>query len=253
MNFLEDIEKNNLYFPSSDFQGDPGDIGLEFEDVYLKTDDGVLIHGWFVPNKNSRHALLHCHGNAGNISHRLDDIQRFHKMGLNVLLFDYRGYGKSQGSPSEKGTYLDAEAAYRYLTEKKGFKEKEIVIHGQSLGGAVAIELCLKTRPAGLICESTFTSTEAVAQEIYPFLPIKWLITMKYDSLAKIGKIEIPKLFLHSEGDEIIKYHHGQKLFEAAAEPKEFFVMQGGHNEGFYVTKGYVEAIQQFVKSVLKD
>lgn len=253
MSLFQNFEKNNLYFPTSVLEGDPGDVALSFEDVYLKTEDGIKLHGWFIPNKNSHHALLHFHGNAGNISHRLHDIQRFHQFGLNVFVFDYRGYGKSEGSPTEMGTYFDAKAAYHFLLNEKGFKEKEIILFGESLGGAVAIDLCTKANPAGLICQSTFTSTEEIAKEIYPFLPVKLFISFKYDSISKIGKVAIPKLFMHSRDDEIVEFHHGQKLFETAPHPKEFFEMQGGHNEGFLTTKGYNEAIKTFLDKIIKE
>jgi fermentation-respiration switch protein FrsA (DUF1100 family) len=253
MSLFQNFEKQNLYFPTAVLEGTPKDIGLSFEDIYLKTEDGVKINAWFIPHKNSRYALLHCHGNAGNISHRLHDIQRFHQLGMNVLVFDYRGYGKSEGSPTETGTYLDAQVAYQHLLNEKEFKEKEIILFGESLGGAVAIDLCTKVNPAGLICLSTFTSTEAIAKEIYPFIPVKLFISYKYDSLSKIVTISIPKLFLHSQQDEIVPFHHGQKLFEAAKEPKDFFEMQGGHNDGFLITKGYDEALKKFLYSVFKD
>ncbi len=235
--FIKYYEKKGIYFPVKKIDITPKEIGLEFEDIYFFSSDGTELNGWFVPAKESRLTVLFCHGNAGNISHRIELIDLFCKLGLNVFIFDYRGYGRSHGSPSEGGLYLDAHAAYKYLIDNQHLDEGSIVVYGKSLGANVSIELCSKVRPAALISESAFTSALEMGKKLFPFLPIKWLITVKYDALSKIENITVPKLIIHSEDDEIIPFQHGRRLFEAAPEPKEFYPMRGGHNEAIFLSK----------------
>ncbi|MDP3981040.1 MAG: alpha/beta hydrolase [Chlamydiota bacterium] len=250
VNVFKDFEKNQIYFPTKDLESTPAEIGLTYEDVELNAADDVRLHGWFVPRQNARYVILIFHGNAGNISHRIPDLKRFYEFGWNVFIIDYRGYGKSEGSPSEEGTYTDAESAWRYLREVKDFQGKDIVIFGRSLGAAVAIDLCTHHQPLALITESTFTSVLDMARKIYPMLPVHLFLTIKYDSLSKIKNVQIPKLFLHSPDDEIIPFQHGQDLFDAAPMPKELFVMQGLHNNGFLITEGYAQTIKSFLDRV---
>ncbi|HPN84655.1 MAG TPA: alpha/beta hydrolase, partial [Victivallales bacterium] len=183
-------------------------------------------------------------------SDRLHSIQVFNKMRCNVLIFDYRGYGRSEGSPSEKGTYLDADAAYDYLM-KKGIPEKEIIIFGRSLGGAVAVDLASRNNPSALIIESTFSSIPDMAAKLYPFLPARLLCVIKYDSLMKIEKIKCPLLVVHSPHDEIIPFEMGRKIYEKAKEPKRFLEIIGSHNEG-YIDSGnlYEDGILDFISSI---
>ncbi len=253
--YLKYYEKKGIYFPEKNIVLTPGEIGLEFEDVYFLSSDGIKLNGWYIPAGESRATVLFCHGNAGNISHRLETIDVFCGIGLDVFIFDYRGYGKSQGSPTEEGLYLDAQAAYTYLIDKRSLNQGSIVVYGKSLGANVAVELCSRVKPAALISESAFTSALAMGKKLFPFIPVKWLITIKYDALSKIKDIIFPKLIIHSEDDEIIPFHHGRKLFEAAPEPKEFYPMRGGHNDAIFQAKGdFAQKIDTFLqKDLLKN
>lgn len=231
---LLEFERANLYAPEKDILHTPALVNAPYEDLMLKTEDGVLIHGWHVPaspRKQNGLTLLFCHGNGGNISYRLDTLLLFRKLGLDTLLFDYRGYGKSEGRPSELGTYRDALAAYRYLTREKKVPPERMVLFGESLGGAVAVELATRVPIRALILFGTITSTVDIGKEIYPFLPVRWIVRNRYDSLRKISRIQVPLLLMHSREDEIILFHHGEKLFRAAREPKQMLVLAGGHND----------------------
>ncbi len=248
---LRAFERINLYIPSRILEAKPSDVGLQYTDLTLTAEDGVKLHGWLIPSENAPATLLFCHGNAGNISHRLESIQLFHELGLNVLIFDYRGYGRSNGRPSEQGTYLDARAAY----ERAKTTSDRVVVFGRSLGGAVAVDLVSNVDDAAaLIVESSFTSTVAVGKEIYPFLPVSWIVTAYYDSLSKIPRVRCPVLVIHSPDDDIIPYHHGRELFEAAPEPKQFLEILGDHNGGF-IESGtiYTEGIREFLRLSISD
>jgi len=247
------FEWKNIYYPIREISITPESIGLSFEDVFFETHDHVKLNGWYVPCEGATSTLLFCHGNAGNISDRLDSIDIFHDLGLNVLIFDYRGYGKSRGFPTERGTYLDAMAAYNWLISKKKPDEDKIVIFGRSLGGSIAIDLAAKINKGLLISESAFTSIIDIGKEFYPFLPIKYCASIKYDSIQKIKNVKIPKLIIHSDDDEIIPFHHGEGIFKAALLPKQFYQMRGGHNDGFIIMgKEYEETIKNFIKKNLK-
>jgi fermentation-respiration switch protein FrsA (DUF1100 family) len=247
--FLKYYERRGIYFPVRKIDLTPREIGLEFEDVYFFSSDGTKLNGWYIPAKGSRITVLFCHGNAGNISHRIEAIDMFCRIGLDVFIFDYRGYGRSQGSPTEEGLYTDAHAAFKYLIDKRNINEGSIVVYGKSLGANVAVELCSRVSPAALISESAFTSALDMGKKLFPFLPIKWFITIKYDALSKIKDINIPKLIIHSEDDEIIPFQQGRKLFEVAPEPKEFYKMRGGHNEAIFLAKeDFVDKIDDFLQ-----
>jgi hypothetical protein len=249
------FEKINIFSPSREFSIIPGTFGLAHEEAALTTEDGVRLHGWFLPRTPGRGplaarglVLLLCHGNAGNISHRMHKAALLHRLGLNILLFDYRGYGKSAGSPSEAGTYSDAQAAYRYLIETKGFPPERIIIYGESLGNAVAVETALRQPPRALILESAFTSIADMGREIFPRLPLRWLIRTRYDNLSKIPRLRCPVLVMHSRQDRIVPFRMGQALFAAAPGPKTFFELRGSHDEA-YIDSGpaYLEAVRKFL------
>ncbi len=248
------FERRLIYFPTRVLDLAPGDLGLRHEELFLEAEDGVRIHAWLLPLAGARRVVLVCHGNAGNISHRLDrarELQR--RVGTSVLLFDYRGYGRSAGSPDEEGTYRDARAAHRFLTEVKGVAPGEIVVLGESLGAAVAAQLALD-RPAGaLILESAFTSIPDMAREAYPFLPpIGPLIRTRYETVDKVRRLALPLLVLHGDRDEIVPAAQGRRVFEAAAGPKRFVAIPGaGHNDT-YVTggEGYWRAVASFLESL---
>ena len=242
-----------IFYPEKEIWQTPKYIGLEYEDFSLTTNDGIMINVWYVPAKNEKGVVLFCHGNAGNISHRLDSIKIFHDLGQSVLIFDYRGYGKSRGKISEKGTYLDAEAAWDYLVQVKHKSPGEIVIFGRSLGAAVAAETALRKNPAGLILESAFMSIPDIARKYYPWLPIKFIARYRYATVDKIGLIRCPKLIVHSRTDEIIPFEHGLNLYEKAASPKEFLEIRGGHNEGFMLSgETYREGLRKFLDAIGK-
>ena len=211
----------------------PLDRGLEFEPVAIATADGETLSAWWVPSGRARGAALIFHGNAGNISHRLDYLAMFHRMGYSSLIIDYRGYGRSSGSPSEEGTYRDAEAAWRWLAEKRGAKAGDVVLLGESLGGAVAAWLAARTTPRALVLASAFTSAPELGAQAYPFLPVRLLSRFSYDTLGSLKAVSAPVLVAHSPGDDIIPFAHGRTLYEAAKEPRHFLELSGGHNDAF--------------------
>lgn len=244
-----------VYLPSSRLEATPEAIGLEYEDVWLDAADGVAIHAWFVPAKaEGQRVVLFCHGNAGNISHRLDSLRIFHELGISVLIFDYRGYGQSHGRPSEKGAYLDAQAAWEHLVAVRNFKPGEIIVFGRSLGGAVASHLAAQNQASALILESTFTSLPDIGAKLYPYLPVRLLAKHRYDNLEHLRSVSCPVLVVHSPGDEIIPFAHGKTLFAAAPEPKAFLEISGGHNHGFLITgDAYVDGLRQFIEKSYHD
>lgn len=250
--YLRYFEKKGMYYPAKEIESTPINAGLKYEDVFFDSDDGLKLNGWFIPAGNPRGTLLFCHGNAGNISHRIEIIKIFNKLNLNIFIFDYRGYGKSQGSPTEAGLYRDAQAAYKYLLSRKNVNKETVVIYGKSIGANVAIDLASKVKAAVLISESGFSSAYDMGKKLFPYLPIKWIITVKYDALTKIKNISIPKLIIHSQDDEIVPFELGNKLFEAASQPKEFYQMQGGHNEAPFIAKEeYSAKINNFLSKYL--
>lgn len=239
------------HVPGRDLDATPTAIGLDYEDVRIEAADGVRLHGWFVPFGNPRGTLLFFHGNAGNVSHRLDSIQLFRDLRLSVFILDYRGYGRSEGSPTEPGTRRDARAAWDYLAEQRGIPPESIVVFGRSLGAAVAAELARERQPGALILESAFTSVPDVAQEAYWYLPARWLSRFEYATVDYVRQVSAPVLTIHSEDDEIIPYHHGRAVFEAADEPKRFLTLRGGHNTGYILSEAeYRRGIDAFLSEV---
>jgi fermentation-respiration switch protein FrsA (DUF1100 family) len=249
--FIRFIEQRSLYFPFKTIEATPEAIGLDYEDVTVTTDDGrIQLTGWFIPSAHSRATILLNHGNGGNISHRLEKINILHALDLDVLAYDYRGYGRSTGRPSEDGLYQDAQAMYDYLKNEKKVSPQKIISYGESLGGAVAIDLAVKRGPGAIIVESGFTSIHDMAKKIFGVAP-SFLIHAKYDSVDKIRTIQIPKLIMHSPDDEVVPFSQGRRLFENAPEPKIFVELQGGHNDGFLVSGDvYSKAIDAFVSSL---
>ncbi len=225
-----------IYSPVREVLYTPEELGLDFEDVTFKTADGLRLNGWYIPAENSEATILFCHGNGGNIFHRLDSINIFSNLGLNCFIFDYRGYGNSEGKPSEEGTYLDAQAAYKWLTKQKEISPDDIIIFGKSLGGAVATQLATKVKTKALIIESAFTSYIDVGKKFYPYMPIKWFARFDYNTLDYIKKVHCPVMIIHSRNDEIIPFEFGLELYDAANEPKEFVEIFGSHNDGFLVS-----------------
>jgi fermentation-respiration switch protein FrsA (DUF1100 family) len=236
-----------VYYPSRSLTLTPAMVQLTYEDVNVTTGDGVAVHGWYVPGGEAGRTVLFCHGNAGNISDRIDVIRMFHEMGYNLCLFDYRGYGKSGGVPSEAGTYKDAEAVWEWLVKTKGVAPGAIVAYGESLGGAVAAWLAEQKKVGALILESTFTSLPDMAAQVYPFLPARWLCRFRYNTLARMPNIHCPVFVAHGRDDEMIPFECGRRLFAAANEPKVFFELQGTHNDGRVLSgRKYAEALKAF-------
>jgi len=244
------IEKCNLYIPYREIEATPAAIGLYFEEVSFKSDDKTTLNGWFIPNKKAKDTILFFHGNGGNISHRLEKIAILHNLGLNLFIFDYRGYGKSQGSPSEKGLYKDGEAAYEYLIKQRSIPPNNIILYGESLGGAIAIDLAKDNKVKALITENLFSSIKDITKIKYPLIPY-FMFQSRFDSLSKIKDIETPKLIIHSADDEITPFYLGEKLFQQAMPPKEFLKMRGGHNTAFVDSKEVCKsAIRSFLQSI---
>jgi fermentation-respiration switch protein FrsA (DUF1100 family) len=246
--YLYVFQADYVFFPSRTLYATPADAGLRFDDVHLEAEDGVRLRGWFVPAPHARLTLLFLHGNAGNISHRLDSLRLFHELGLSSLIVDYRGYGRSAGRPSEEGTYRDAQAAWRYLVEQRRIPPQRIVVFGRSLGGGVAVWLVSHETPRALIIESTPTSIPDMGARVYPFLPVRLLARIHYDSLRRIPDVGCPILVVHSREDELIPFEHGRRLFSAAREPKAFLAIRGDHNGGFLVSgQEYVQGLTDFL------
>ena len=244
------FQSHLVYFPTRSIDATPNHVNLNYEDVWLQTKDGDRIHGWFVPEPNARWTVLMFHGNGGNISHRLETLRLLNNVGVNTLIIDYRGYGLSEGQPSEQATYLDAMAAWEHLVEERSGRDS-IIVFGRSLGGAVAVWLANEVNPRGLILESTFTSVIDMAQHHYPFLPVRYISKFHYDSLAIAENIAGPTFMLHSRDDEIVPFDLGMKLYEALPGNKSFLEMQGGHNDGFYVSgHSYVNGLKGFIDSL---
>jgi len=230
--YLRYFEWRNIYAPSSDIETEPGQLGLSFEDVVFISEDGRLLHGWWIPHEQARGTIIHCHGNAGNIGDRAWLGADLHRLGVNVFLFDYRGYGRSKGLPTEEGTYRDARAAYEVVRARYDDAENPpVIVHGQSLGGAIAIQLALDKPVRGVIAESSFSSTVDMGRHLYPGLPIELFCRFRYDSVSKVGRLAMPKLFASSPQDDVVPYVLGRKLYDAAAGPKQFVELRGGHNE----------------------
>ena len=245
------MQSNLIYFPNMpgrELIATPQNIGLSYQDVEFVTEDDIRLHGWFIPNESAEKTILFFHGNAGNISHRLESIDIFNRLGLNVFIIDYRGYGQSEGKITEQGSYRDAVAAWHYLVNTRAIDESQIILFGRSLGASVATWLASKQSPSALIIESGFTSVPSMGQRIYPFLPVRWLTHFKYDTMNYIRSVSCPVLVTHSKDDEIIPYDEGLKIFEAANDPKHFLEMQGGHNDGFRVSgTGYINGLRDFI------
>jgi fermentation-respiration switch protein FrsA (DUF1100 family) len=241
-----------IYYPERDIRGVPADHGLAYECVDLKTKDGVTLSGWWIPACKQRGVVLFCHGNAGNVSYRLDSILIFNRLGLSTFIFDYRGYGKSGGRPSEEGTYLDAEAAWHYLLQTRRIPQEDIIIFGRSLGGSIAAWLAQDHQPRILIVESSFTSLPNMVKDRFPWIPAMLVGHYQYDTRQYLQKAQCPVLIIHSRDDELIPFRQGQELYEVAKWPKAFLDISGSHNRGFMdsITR-YESALDAFISRYL--
>ena len=242
--------------PGRELDTTPRSMGFSYEDVWIDTEDGERLHGWYIPTDDdrSRGTLLFFHGNAGNISHRMESVLIFNRLGLNVLIVDYRGYGQSSGKPGEEGTYRDARASWDYLVEQRGVLPGDIVIFGRSLGGAVGAWLASQpdVKPAGVIIESCFSSGMDMGKQLYPVLPVRLITRIDYPVKEYVTRIQAPVLVAHSRQDEIIPFSMGETIFNEALEPKSFLEMEGDHNAGFWISREtYVPALHEFLTLAL--
>ena len=247
------LERRFVFFPVTELLYTPSDVNLEYEDVQVRTSDDLMIKGWFIPGWGSDVTWLWFHGNGGNLGHRVGELEMaHHRIGANIFIFDYRGYGESEGVPSEKGTYLDSRAAIEYLSSRPGVNSGRIVYIGHSLGAAVAIEAALTSPPMAMILISPFASVRDMASLTLPFPPAGWLLRNHYDNISRVRKLTMPLLVLHGDQDETVPIYQGRKLYEAANEPKKFHTLEGAaHNDTYQVGgEQYWRAIESFLSDV---
>jgi fermentation-respiration switch protein FrsA (DUF1100 family) len=245
------IENRLIFHPNTSLERNPREVGLEFEDLYFTARDGVRLNGWFIPFRAATSTLVWFHGNAGNMGDRVENIKLLHDhVNVNIFIFDYRGYGRSEGRPSEEGAYLDGEAALDLVKKKTGNAgARKTILFGRSLGAAIATEMATRFENEGLILESPFISVAEMARVVFPFLPIGPLLRTRFDAREKIQKIKVPLLVLHGDRDDVVPYEHGKRVFEAAPEPKKFFTIPGATHNDTYVIGGerYFQQLKEFI------
>jgi uncharacterized protein len=248
-------QARHVYMPLREIVATPDTVGLEYETVRFTTSDGVRLAAWWVPPAQpDAPVILFSHGNGGNVSHRVGTLRMLHEIGVGTLMYDYRGYGDSEGTPTEEGTYLDAQAAWRHLTEAMGVPPERIVVHGRSLGGPVAAWLANHESPAALVLESTFTSVPDLAAKLFPLLPARRLSRFSYDTATYVRQVRCPVLVIHGPDDEMVPYSHGRALFDSVRVPKEFLELRGGHNEGYILSeRRYMRGLGAFVGRVFAE
>ena len=246
-------QSKHLYKPTHEIETTPEQLGFEYDSIMFKTSDNITLNGWFIPQQplsayGAQRVVLFFHGNTGNISHCMETIELYHRLGLGIFLFDYRGYGNSIGRTTEQGTYHDAEAAWLYLVNTLDIPPEQIIVHGRSLGGAVASWLVSQYTPKAFIIESTFTSAADIAVEHFPHMPARLLTRFHYNVLENIENVECPVLVVCSREDNITPIHHAIKLFDAARDPKEFLEIEGNHYDGFLTTgQRYIDGLEAFI------
>ena len=247
------FEERLIFVPSRYPSGNWHPLGVQCEDVAFATEDGVRLHGWYCPVPRPRGVFLMCHGNAGNITHRVDRILTWQRtLTVSVFVFDYRGYGRSAGHPNEPGVYSDARAAYRWLTADKSIAPDDVVFFGESLGAAVALQLATEVPPRALILESPFTSAVEMGQRAFPWLPVRWIMRNRFASIEKIARYDGPLLIIHGTEDTLIPFAMGQTLFARANEPKRFYAVAGADHNDVAMTGGrpYMQAMDDFLREV---
>lgn len=247
------FEHNQVYHPTRVLEAAGSDLNRPFEDVWFTTKDHVRLNGWFYPaneaSPRKKFAVLLCHGNGGNISHRLDVAGALLETGVAVFLFDYRGYGRSEGHPGEEGTYSDAQAAYQWL-EQKGYAGTNIIAFGESLGGGIASGLATRVPLAGLVLQATFSSLPDVGSEIFPWLPVRLLCSINYDTCRRLPKLSLPVIIMHSRTDELIRFHHAEKNYAAAKQPKLLWELKGDHNDPVSDRANFTEGFEKFLQMI---
>ena len=249
------LERRYIFFPTREIQYTPEDAGLQYEEVSFDTLGGLELHGWYIPGtpEGGNTTWIWFHGNGGNIGHRVDEIAMLHHhLGVNLFIFDYQGYGRSRGEPTEQGTYQDARAALEYVSNRPGTDADQIVYFGRSLGAAVAVELATEKPPSGLILVSAFSSVSDMARLAFPYLPVGWLLRDRYDSVSRIRQIHTPQLIIHGALDDMVPVGQGKALFEAANEPKSFRVLPGAAHNDTHINggPGYWDALAEFSASL---
>lgn len=244
--------EDRIIFQPSPYPAGPWEQGqqaLQAEDVSFTTPDGLPLHGWWMPHPAARATLIWYHGNAGNLSTRWLDLKTLKFLKVNLFIFDYRGYGKSEGTPDEAGLQTDSLAAYDFLTKEKQVPPDRLFLLGRSLGGVFASYTASKRKAAGLIIESSLTSAHDMAGVMYPYLPIAWAVRAKLDNIATVSELKLPKLFVHGTVDKVIPFAIGKRLFGAAASPKNFFPIAGADHFNLHETGGfaYFKALEEFI------
>ena len=246
------FEHSQVYHPTRDAEYTPDDVGRPAEEVWLKTPDGQRLHAWFFvadqASPRARYVMLFCHGNGGNLTSRPGYYRAILETGVSLLAFDYRGYGLSDGEPSEPGTYTDATTAYHWL-RTRGFAPEHILVWGESLGGGIASHLAATQPTGGLALQSTFTSIPDIGAELFPWLPVKLISRIKYDTHSRLPHLTCPVVILHSRADTTIRFHHGERNFAAAREPKAFLELGGDHNDALLADRpAYVAGAERLVR-----
>lgn len=230
------LQPTFMYKPVRQVLYSPEELNLDYENVALNTPDSLKLSAWFIPAKNAKTTILFCHGNGGNIMHRLDTINIFNELGVNCFIFDYQGYGQSEGTPTEEGTYIDARTAYDWLTKDKIISPDNVIIFGRSLGASIAANLASKVNAKALVIESAFTSYVDIGKKFYPYMPVKWFARYSYQTIDCIKNVNCPVMVVHSSSDDLVPFEFGQELYQAANEPKKFVEICGGHNDGFLLS-----------------
>lgn len=239
-----------VFVPGTGDDTTPQDVGLEGEEIWFETEDGILLHGWYIPVEEAEYAIIFSHGNAGNLQRRSALVRMLSEAGASVFIYDYRGYGHSEGSPTEAGLYRDLEGAIQYLL-KYGYKEGQIVLYGRSLGGAVAAYGATEIQAAGLILDSAFTDLETMVRDVYPFVPPA-LAKYDFPTIQYLDQMNfMPVMILHSPADNLVQFHHGEKLYENAPPPKTFVELRGGHNNNYRISEElFVESLRDFLQGL---
>lgn len=251
--FVSGCVSSAIYHPERTMRYTPASAGLTYEDIRMETQDGICISGWWVPTVRPRGTVLFCHGNGGNIASYLDSILLGNRLGLNVFIFDYRGYGYSDGTPTENGTYLDADAAWSYLVTERGIAPEQIIVWGRSLGGAIAARTAARHRSGLVIVESAFTSLKDLVNDRFRWVPAWVLKDHAYDTMHHLEQVDVPVLVIHSPDDEMIPFRHGKMLYDAIKGPKAFLQIKGSHNRGYLDSMDvYESGINDFIDRYLK-